>query len=152
MLYLTTQHPVHENLMRVLFSNATLEKAGEHYEDRCRIMAINTLVIGVPIRVTQAVVATAFDMLDSGRSDAHKGFLVSMLIPHDNAPDLPLHKRLLHFFISHCFRPIARRTPRYARLTTGLCTMLIPHDNALDLPLHERLLHLFISHCFRPKG
>ena len=41
MSYLTTQHPIHENLFRVLFSNATLENAGEEEEDLCHIVAIN---------------------------------------------------------------------------------------------------------------
>ena len=68
-------------------------------------MAINTYVMGVSIWVTQKDVATAFDMLDSDRNDKHEGFSMSMLIPNDNAPDLQLHDRLLHLFISHFSNP-----------------------------------------------
>ena len=46
MSYLTTQYLVHENLLCVFFSNATLDNADE---DPCRIVAINTFVMGVPI-------------------------------------------------------------------------------------------------------
>ena len=94
MPYLTNQYPVHENLIRLFFSNATPEQAGEYDEDPCRIVAINTFVIGVPIRVTQEDVAIAFDMSDSDCNDEHEGFPVSMLIPNDNALDLLLHERL----------------------------------------------------------
>ena len=66
MLYLTNQYLVHENLIRVLFSNATLEQTGQHDQDPCYIMAINAFVMGVPIRVIKGDVATAFDMTDSG--------------------------------------------------------------------------------------
>ena len=90
MPYLTTRYPLHENLLKVLFSNATLENMGEEEEDSCRIVAINTFVIGWPIRITQEDVATAFDMPDKGLSDEHTGYLPSMLIPHDNSQ------------ISHC--------------------------------------------------
>ena len=45
MPYLTTQYPVHENLLRVFFSNAILENASEEEEDTCRIVAINTFII-----------------------------------------------------------------------------------------------------------
>ena len=69
-------------------------------------MAINTFVMGVPIQVSQGDVATAFDMLNSSYSDRHEGLPMSMLIPNDNAPDLMLHDRLLHLFISHFFRSI----------------------------------------------
>ena len=53
MPHLTIQHPIHENLIRVFFSNSTLEEAGEKDEDLCHIVAINTFVMGVPIQVTQ---------------------------------------------------------------------------------------------------
>ena len=49
MSYLTIQYHVHENLLRVFFSNATLEDADEHDEDPCHIVAINTFVMGMPI-------------------------------------------------------------------------------------------------------
>ena len=52
MAYLTTQHPVHENLIWVFFSNATSKEVGEKDEDPCCIVAINTFVMGVPIQVT----------------------------------------------------------------------------------------------------
>ena len=71
MSYLTTQYTIHENLIRVFFSNAFLEQAGELDEDTCHIVAINTNVIGVPIRVIQEDIAIAFDMPDSSRSDDH---------------------------------------------------------------------------------
>ena len=45
--YLTTRYPVHENLLRLFYNNATLEDVGEEDADLCRIMAINTFVIGV---------------------------------------------------------------------------------------------------------
>ena len=75
----------------------------EHDEDLCRIVVINIFVIGVPIWVIQGVVAKTFVMLDNGLGDEHAGFPQSMLIPNDNAPDLPLHERLLHLFIFHFF-------------------------------------------------
>ena len=88
MSYLSIQYLIHENLIRVFFFNAFLEKASEPDEDPCHLVAINTFVMGVPIRVTQGDVATAFDMPDDGRSDKHEGFLMSMLIPNDNALNL----------------------------------------------------------------
>ena len=88
MSYLTTQYPVHENHIRVFFSNASLKQAGEHDEDPCRIVSINTYVMGVPIWVTQKNVATAFDMPDSSHNDEYEGFPMSMLIPNNNALDL----------------------------------------------------------------
>ena len=101
MSYLTTQHPIHENLFWVFFSNATLKEACEEDEDQCRIVAINTFMMGVPIRVTQKDVAAAFDMPDKGLSDEYVGYLSTMLIPNYNALNLPLYERLLHLFISH---------------------------------------------------
>ena len=60
-------HPVsHKNLLRVFFSNATLENVDEEDENLCRIVAINTFVMGVPIRVTQGVVVKTFNMPDKG--------------------------------------------------------------------------------------
>ena len=41
MSYLTIQHPIHENLIWVFFSNATLEEAGEEDKDQCCIVVIN---------------------------------------------------------------------------------------------------------------
>ena len=52
MTYLTAQYSVHENLIRVFFSSASLEQAGEPDEDPCHIVAINTFVMGVSIWVT----------------------------------------------------------------------------------------------------
>ena len=52
MSYLTIQPLIHENLVQVFFSNATLKRASEEDGNSCRIVAINTLVMGVPIRVT----------------------------------------------------------------------------------------------------
>ena len=46
MSYLTTQYPVHENLLRVFFSNVTLENADKHDEDLCHIVAIKTFFHG----------------------------------------------------------------------------------------------------------
>ena len=105
-LYLTTQHLVHENLLWVFFSNATLESTREEDEDPFQIVVINTFLIGMTIAVTQGDVAMAFDISDGGLSDKHVGFPMSILIQHDNALDLHLHERL-----------------QYARLITGLCTM-----------------------------
>ena len=87
----------------MFFYNATLDEVGKEDEDPCRIVAINTFVMGVPIRVTQSEVATTFNLLDRGHSDEHEGFPLSILIPNDNAPNLPLDERLLHMFISHFF-------------------------------------------------
>ena len=42
------QYHVHENLLRVFFSNVTLESADEENEDSCHIVVINTSVMGVP--------------------------------------------------------------------------------------------------------
>ena len=42
---------------------------------------------------------------DKGLSDEHEGFPISIMIPNDNALDLPFHERALHLFISHFFRP-----------------------------------------------
>ena len=64
MSYLTTQFPVHENLLKVLFSNAILENESEEEEDLCRMMEINTFVMGRPIWITQEDVAITFDMPD----------------------------------------------------------------------------------------
>ena len=61
MPYLTIQHLVREKLIRVFFSNATLEEPREEDENPCCIMAINTFVMGVLIRVTQEEVSTTFD-------------------------------------------------------------------------------------------
>ena len=72
-------------------------------------MAINTFVMGKPIRITQKDVATAFDMPDEGLSDEHVGYLPSMLILDDNATDLPLHDRLMDLFVSHFFQPIGSK-------------------------------------------
>ena len=44
--------------------------------------------------------------INRSRSDEHEGFPLSILVPNDNAPDLPLDEKLLHLFISHFFRPI----------------------------------------------
>ena len=109
MSYLTTQHPVHENLLRVFFSNTMLESTDEEDEDPCKVVAVNTIVIDVPIQVTQGMMAQTFDMPDSDCSDEHEGFPMSMLIFNDNAPDLPFHERLLHLFISHFFWPIGSK-------------------------------------------
>ena len=106
MPYPTVQYLIHENLIRVFFSNATLDDAGEEDEDPCHIMAINTFVIGVLIWVTQSDVATAFNISDRGHSDEHKGFPPSILMPNDNALNLPLDERLLHLFILYFFQPI----------------------------------------------
>ena len=81
-------YPVHENLIWVFFLNPFLEKESEPNEDPCHLVAINTFVMGVPIRVNQGDVATAFDMPDDGRSDKHEGFLMRMLIPNYNALNL----------------------------------------------------------------
>ena len=51
MPYLTTQYPVHKNLLWVFFSNATLESANEHDENLCHIITINTFVMDLPIWV-----------------------------------------------------------------------------------------------------
>ena len=107
--YPTTQYPVHENLLRVFFSNATLEDTDEHDEDPCRIVVINTSMMGMPILVIQEVVAKTFAMSDNDFSDEHVGFPLSMLISNDNASNLSFHKRFLHFFISHFFRPIGSK-------------------------------------------
>ena len=65
--------------------------------------------MGVLIRVTQEEVATTFDMSDEGLNDEHASYPFTMLIPNDNAPDLQLHDRLLHLFISHFFQPIGSK-------------------------------------------
>ena len=82
---------MHENLLRVFSSIATLENANEHDEVPCRIVVINTFVMGMPIRVTQRVVPERFNMSDIGLSDEHEGFPMSMVIPNDNALDLSFH-------------------------------------------------------------
>ena len=55
----------------MFFSNVILESAGEEDEDPCRIVAINTFMMGVPIWVTQDSVATMFDMPNEGLSNEH---------------------------------------------------------------------------------
>ena len=57
---LTTQYPVHENLLRVFFSKATLKDIDEHNEDLCRIVVINTFLMGVLIQVTQWAMVETF--------------------------------------------------------------------------------------------
>ena len=109
MSYLTIQHLVHENLIRVLVSNAILEQVGEPDKDPCRIVVINTFVTGVSVRVIHGYMATTFDMSDSCRSDEHEGFPMSMLIPNNNILNLPLYDKLLHLFISHFFQPIGSK-------------------------------------------
>ena len=109
MSYLTTKHPIHENLLKVFFADATLENTDEGDKDPCKVVVINTFVVGVPIRVIQGVVAQTFDIPDSGRSNEHEGFPMTMLIPNDNALDLPLHERLLHLFISHFFQLVGSK-------------------------------------------
>ena len=89
--YLTTQYLVHKNLLRVFFYNATLENVDEEDEDPCRIVVINTFMMGVPIRVTLGVVVETFNMPDKGLDFEHEGFSLSMMILHDNALDLPFH-------------------------------------------------------------
>ena len=83
MSYLTTQYSMHENLLWVFFSNATLEDADQHDEDLCHIVAMNTFVMGVPIRVTQRVVAETVAMPGNSFGDEHIGFPLSMLIPNE---------------------------------------------------------------------
>ena len=78
MSYLTTQYPVQENLRRVFFSMMS-------------------------ICYTDDWVAKTFAMPDSGLDDEHASFPLSMLIPNDNALDLPFHERVLYLFISHFF-------------------------------------------------
>ena len=106
---MTTQYPVHENLLQVFFLKATLEDANRRDEDLCRIVVIHTFVMGVPIWVTQGVVVETFVMLDNDLGDEHVDFPQSMLIPNVNVPDLPFHERVLHLFISHFFRPIGSK-------------------------------------------
>ena len=89
--------------MCVFFSNATLENVDEHKEDPCHIVAINTFVMDVPIRVTQRVVAETFTMWDNGLDDEHAGFPLRMLIPNDNALNLPFHESVLPLLIPHFF-------------------------------------------------
>ena len=80
MSYLTTQYLVHENLLRAFFSNATLEQADEDDKDSCKVVAINTFLIGVPIKVTQGVVAQTFDM----PVDTFCGYFVYILLIYRN--------------------------------------------------------------------
>ena len=94
---------MHENLLRVFFNNVVLEDADEDDEELCWTVAINTFVMGVLIRVTQAMVAKIFGMLESGPDSEHEGYLSSMIMPNDNAPYLLFHERLLHLFISYIF-------------------------------------------------
>ena len=82
---------MHEILLRVFFSNAMHEDAGEDDKEPCWIVAINNFVMGMPIQVTQAMVAKIFEMLDSGLDSEHEGYPSSMIVPHDNAPDLLFH-------------------------------------------------------------
>ena len=49
MFFLTTRYLVHENLLRVFFSNAVLKDVSEDDEEPCWMVAINTFVIGVLI-------------------------------------------------------------------------------------------------------
>ena len=101
-LHLTVKYTVHENLIRVFFSNATLEDAGEEDEDPYRIVVINTYVMCITIQVTQENVATLFDIPDKGLSDEHVGYL-------PNAPALPQHDRFVHLFVSHFFWPVGSK-------------------------------------------
>ena len=71
--YLTTQYPIHENLIQILFSNFALASAAEGDKDLYRIVAINTFIMGMPIRITQRDVVETFGMLDSDYSDEHEG-------------------------------------------------------------------------------
>ena len=106
MPYLTVQHLIHENLVRVFFSNVTLENTSEGDEDPCHIVMINTFLVGVSIWVTQESVAMAFGIPNEGLSNEHASYPAIMLILEDNTSNLPLHERLLHLFVSHFFRPI----------------------------------------------
>ena len=106
MSYLTIQYSMHENLLCMFFSNVVLEDIGEKTEDMCRIVAINSFVMGMPIRVTKNMVVETFDMPDRGLNSKHEGFPHRVMIPHDNAPDLPFQERILHMFIS---RPIGSK-------------------------------------------
>ena len=90
----------------MFFSNATLEQTSEPDEDLCHIVTINIFVMGRPIRITERDVATSFNLPDRSCRTEHEGFPSSMLIPNDNALDLPLNDRLLHLFVSHFFHPI----------------------------------------------
>ena len=85
-------------------------------------MEINTFVMGVPIRVTKRLMVETFDMLDEGLAFEHERFSFSMVIPNDNALNLPFHERVLHLFISTFFDPLGRNTPWYGTLITGSCT------------------------------
>ena len=121
--YLTNQYLVHENLIQVFFSNATLEQAGEHDQDPCCIMAINTFVMSVLIRVAQGDMATTFDMPNSGHSDEHEGFRRAC-----SSPMTMLWTS--HYMIGSCIcsylissSPQGRSTSRCTKLTTGSCTM-----------------------------
>ena len=81
----------------MFFSNVTLEDASEKAKDLCWIVAINTFVMGVPIQVTQKVRDKTFDMLDVGCDCKREGFPPRVMIPHDNASDLPFYEKVLHF-------------------------------------------------------
>ena len=93
----------------MFFSNTTLEVAVEGSKDPCWIVAINTLVMGVPIRVTQNMVAETFNMPNEGLDSEREGFSLNMVIPHDNASNLPFHERVFHLLISHFFLPIGSK-------------------------------------------
>ena len=58
-----------------------MESANEKDADLCRIVAINTFIMGVPIRVTQRVVVETFDMPDSDLTFKHEGLSLNMVIP-----------------------------------------------------------------------
>ena len=87
----------------MFFSNAMLEEVSEEDEDPCRIVEINTFMMGRPNRVTEGEVATTFEMSDECFSDEHTSNPPTMIIPNENTLDLPLHERLLHLFVSHFF-------------------------------------------------
>ena len=106
MPYLITRYPVHENLLQIFFSNVVLENTSEESENPYRIMAINTFMMGMPIWITQGVVAQVFGLSDDGVNSEHKGYLSNMIVPNDNTPFLLFHERLLHFFITHFFQSI----------------------------------------------
>ena len=50
-----------------------------------------------------------FDMLNNELYFGHEGFPLNMVIPNDNALDLPFHEKVLYLFISYFFRLIGSK-------------------------------------------
>ena len=126
MPYLTTKHPIHENLIWVFISNATLEQVSELDEDPCRIVAINAFVMGRPIRITQGDVAASLICRIEAVVISMRDSIRACLFPTIMPQTFHWMRGCYTYLCLICSDPLGRSIPRYATRTTGSCTTSRP--------------------------